>query len=150
MLYGCYYNRCKNTCLKILPAHSMITKRDFNLHGSYFCGNYIMATKEKKSTSPFYRALKQAAFSAIMLAQNCFSCGVLRPILLNIGSFRIRKRKKENLKCGHRKKSVVTLYIIKYQILTSAFLFLVLEYTHQNSTMVRLTCMKFLLISLPQ
>ena len=36
-----YYSRRKNNCQKIQPAHSMITKRDFILHGICFCEQYI-------------------------------------------------------------------------------------------------------------
>ena len=34
-----YYSRRKKICLKIYPAHSVITKRGFILRGSYFCSN---------------------------------------------------------------------------------------------------------------
>ena len=35
-----YYSRRKNNCQKVLPTHSMITKRDFILRGSCFCEKY--------------------------------------------------------------------------------------------------------------
>ena len=34
-----------NCCHKIKPAHSMITKRDFILCGSYFCEKYILGSE---------------------------------------------------------------------------------------------------------
>ena len=37
------YTSHKNNCQKILPAHSMITKRDFILRGSCFCEKYSYA-----------------------------------------------------------------------------------------------------------
>ena len=37
-----HYDCCKNKCQKILPAHSVITKRDFILRNRYFCKKYTI------------------------------------------------------------------------------------------------------------